>query len=80
MNKKPVSQEDEIILEAYNLGWQNCFYDDRTHYLNFKDGSILRTAFDIGWSDYIAGDDVSSVDCQTNEEILETVKRVHKQK
>lgn len=77
---KNKSEEDELILQAYNMGWTDCFSGDNSNSLSFKENSILKTAYNVGWSDYITGDDVSSVDLQTNEQILETIKRIHKQK
>jgi hypothetical protein len=45
----------------------------------FKNNSILQIAWNSGWTDYIAGDDVTSVDLQTNKEILEQIKFIHTQ-
>jgi hypothetical protein len=79
MSKKTI-EEDELILQAYNIGWDECFGNDNSTSLSFEENSILRTAYNIGWSDYIAGDDVSSIDLQTKDEIINNIKRIHKLK
>lgn len=77
---KQISEEDELILQAYKMGWDECFGNDKSNSLSFKENSILRTAYNVGWADYIAGDDVSSVDLQTKDEILKNIKHIHKLK
>lgn len=69
---------DELILNSYNLGWDECFSGDNTNGLILEKDSILRVAYEIGWSDYIAGDDISSFDEQTNEEIINKIKECFK--
>ncbi len=76
MAKKSIKYlaSDEIILQAYKLGWDDCFSGDDTNCLSFKDSPLLTRAYKIGWADYITGDDVSSVDEQTDEQILKCIK------
>lgn len=78
MSKKSTTtsseESDEIILQTYMLGWKDCPDGDDSNLAAFKDSKLLTRAYNIGWMDYIVGDDVSSVDLQTNEEILEKIK------
>lgn len=69
---------DNLLLDMYNLGWDECFSGDNTNGLVFEKNSIFRVAYEMGWSDYIAGDDVSSFDEQTNEEIINKIKECFK--
>jgi hypothetical protein len=55
---------DQELMAAYNMGWQ-CELKPE-----------LQKAFNIGRMDYIAGDDVSSVDLQTEEEILSKLRKL----
>lgn len=65
---------DKFLLQAYKMGWDDCFFGDDTNLLTFKDSDLLKKAYKIGWQDYVIGDDVSSNDLQTNEEILKRIK------
>ena len=58
------------ILEIYNLGFHNELWD-KTH--QTYDSKIKQTAYDVGRMDAIAGDDVSSVDLQTEDEIMDNI-------
>ncbi len=78
--KNIISEEDELILQAYYMGWNDCPNNDKSNSCSFDENSILKTAYSIGWSDYITGDDVSSVDCQSDKEILESIKNIHNSK
>ena len=69
---------DDLILKSYMLGWTDCFGGDKSNEMLFKNNSILEIAWNCGWDDYIAGDDVSSVDLQTNKQILKNIKSIHK--
>jgi hypothetical protein len=62
---------NETLLKYYRKGWNDCFGGKPRKIKN----KLLQRAYDIGWLDYIVGDDVSSVDLQTEEEILEKIKR-----
>lgn len=72
--KNKISEEDKIILEVYTMGWNDCCSGDNTNCLAFKDSILLTRAYKIGWLDYLCGDDVSSLDYQTDEEILNNIK------
>jgi len=67
-----------LILAAYNLGWEECADEDDSNQKLFKKNSILRTAYLMGWDYYIIGDDVTSIDNLTNEEILKRIQDLHK--
>jgi hypothetical protein len=54
------------------MGWNDCA-DGNTE-KHFKQ-PILQRAYNIGWCDFIAGDDISSVDLQTHSEILKHIKK-----
>jgi ABC-type amino acid transport substrate-binding protein len=69
-NKK--KEEDKILLETYMWGF-NDELDGKTRMWN--PNPLLLRAYDLGRLDAIVGDDVSSVDLQTNEEILERIRR-----
>ena len=69
-----ISPTDEILLQTYMLGWTECYSGDYTSILAFKDSVLLKRAYEIGWHDYIMGDDVSSINSQTDEEILKHIK------
>lgn len=77
--KEKQGARDTLILNVYTLGWTDCFGNDRSNKLLFKENYILETAYDCGWSDYIAGDDISSVDSKTDKQILKHIKNTHKQ-
>jgi hypothetical protein len=62
------------ILEAYRKGWNDCFGDKP----NYPDDTMLKHAYEIGWADYILGDDVSSIDLQTNKEIVNKIRKSFK--
>lgn len=64
-------KSDKELLRCYNLGWNDCADGNKHKVFRLK---ILQNAYDIGWSDFIVGDDVSSVDMQTHEQILERIK------
>ena len=70
---------DALILSAYKLGWTDCFGGDKSNEMLFKNNSILQIAWNSGWIDYVVGDDVTSVDLQTDKEILEQIKFSHTQ-
>jgi hypothetical protein len=62
---------DKKLLEYYKLGWtDNCNGKTEKRF----DNPILQRAYIIGWLDFMAGDDVSSVDEQTNEQIIRHIR------
>lgn len=63
---------DEQLLSFYKNGWNDSA--DGKQKLCFEN-EILQRAYDIGWFDFIAGDDVSSVDLQTSKDILMHIKQ-----
>ena len=76
MSDKKLSEEDELLLQSYNMGWDDCCENKEFNSSLFPTDSLLEKAYSCGWSDFIAGDDVSSVDLQTEEEILEKIKSI----
>ena len=65
-----MNEQDKIILETYMWGF-NDELDDRTRIWNPT--PLLLRAYNLGKLDAIVGDDISSVDLQTNEEILKRI-------
>lgn len=61
---------DKILLDTY----MNGFFDGLNGVEHWNPNSLLMRAYKLGYNDAIAGDDVMSLDFQTNEEIL---NRIH---
>lgn len=64
--------EDILLLEAYMLGWNNELYGKTR--LKVYDDELMQRAYDLGVVDAIIGDEVSSVDMKTNDELLTLIK------
>ena len=63
--------EDKKLMEIYWAGWN----DSGNNNPRFREFSgIEHTAYQLGWCDYIIGDDCRSVDYQTEEQILNQIK------
>jgi len=62
---------EELLLIIYNNGWEDCFtsIDNSENYYGMD-----RTAYNLGWSHAIMGDDLSHIDYYTNDEILKIIK------
>lgn len=67
-----MENQDKILLETYMWGFNDAL-DDRVREINDSD-PLLSNAYNLGRIDGIAGDDVTSLDYQTNEEILNRIK------
>lgn len=63
--------KDLMLLYYYKIGWNDCSESKKEK--KFED-KLLQRAYKIGWLDFIAGDDVSSVDAQTEKDILKRIK------
>lgn len=63
---------DEQLLETYWKGWKDCS-DNIDNKTNYK--GIEKDAYELGWINYIVGDDVTSVDSWTDEQILAHIKK-----
>lgn len=63
-----MNEKDKLLLEAYKQG-----FNDGLN--NIDDYLILVLAYNLGQLDAQAGDDVRSIDYQTDEEILERIKK-----
>lgn len=61
---------NEQLVAMYNLGFKDGL-DDRTNNFN---GDLFGTAYVLGKLDAIVGDDIPSLDLQTEEEILHKIK------
>lgn len=64
--------EEKALLSAYEWGFSDELDDGRLKTLD-RIGQLSR-AYTLGRADAEAGDDVSSIDNQTNEEILNKIK------
>lgn len=65
-------KEDIILLETYMWGFNDAL-DDRVREISDSD-PLLSNAYKLGRIDGIVGDDVTSLDYQTNEQILNRIK------
>jgi len=70
MKKQKEILSNADLLHYYNLGWSEC-YDGAVRKCKNK---MLQRAYDLGWAHYIMGDDVSSVDYYSKEQILKSIK------
>ena len=61
---------DKQLLEIYMNGWMDCADQKQK---NAPIDELSARAYNIGWYDFIYGDDNSSIDLQTNQEILEHI-------
>jgi hypothetical protein len=59
---------DTEIIKFYRLGWNQ-------EPMPNTDIPILKKAYEFGNIDFIVGDDIRSVDYQTEEQILESIKK-----
>lgn len=66
-----VSQDNNLLLLVYRNGFNDELEGNAKK--QFKD-PILNRAYNVGCMDAIVGDDVRSVDYQSDEEILKTIK------
>lgn len=79
-NKKDEHLKDNKLLEIYRFGWDSATLFDKPREekeLNeyvVKNNPLHYKAYIIGFYDFIVGDDVSSVDLQTNDQILKRIK------
>lgn len=67
-----MNEQDKVLLETYMLGF-NDELDGRERMWNSN--LLLLRAYNLGRDDAIIGDDVSSSDLQTNDEILNRIRR-----
>ena len=67
-----MNEEDKILLETYMWGFIDEL-DDRTRMCN--PNPLLLRAYNLGRDDAIIGDDVPSSDLQTNEQILNRIRK-----
>lgn len=66
-----MKKEDEVLMEVYMSGF-NDELDSKEEM--FNPNPLLLRAYNLGRLDAAVGDDVSSVDQQTNEEIIDRIK------
>ena len=67
-----LSITEQSILRAYNKGWKDCSNNKPRYdkYLSF----LLQRAYNIGYENYIIGDEVTSVDAWSDEQIIKYVQ------
>lgn len=66
-----MEEEDKILLETYMTGFRDEL-DGRAEVRN--PNPLLSRAYNLGREDAIVGDDVRSVDYQTDEQILNRIR------
>jgi hypothetical protein len=66
-----MNEQDKVLLETYMWGF-NDELDGRVKMWN--PNPLLLRAYNLGRQDAIVGDDVRSMDYQTNEEILNKIR------
>ncbi|MCX2679541.1 hypothetical protein OOZ15_06255 [Galbibacter sp. EGI 63066] len=66
-----MNEQDKILLDTYMCGF-NDELDGRTRMWN--PNPLLLRAYNLGRQDAIIGDDVRSVDYQTDEEIVNRIR------
>ncbi len=67
-----MNEQDKELLETYMWGF-NDELDGRTRMWNIN--PLLLRAYNLGRDDAIIGDDVSSSDLQTNEDVLNRIRK-----
>ena len=66
---------DEELIGIYNLGWYSEYHiANNTIESLIYDNPLIQKAYNIGRSDYKFGDDISELNYQTNEKILNKIK------
>ncbi len=68
------------ILDSYRNGWSesgNCKISPYIAPKKYED-IVLQHAYEVGWDDYILGDSVTSVDLQTNKQIVDKIRKKFK--
>lgn len=65
------------ILSAYKSGWKDSGDCRTAPYIAPKmyEDNLLQLAYETGWNDYIIGDDISSIDLQTNKQIVDKIRK-----
>ena len=70
--RKIMKESDKRLLKTY----MNGFNDElESKFINIYSDFLFRNAYELGKQDAIIGDDISSFDNQSNEEILKRIKR-----
>jgi hypothetical protein len=64
---------DKMLLSAYMLGFDNELWGTKIDPLPFKHPLLVK-AFNLGAGDALIGDDVRSVDYQSDETLLNRIK------
>jgi len=64
-------EQNKLLLEIYKFGWEN--------FQNIENmEELMKRAFISGGLDFWAGDDVSSIDLKSEEEILKQIYGINK--
>jgi hypothetical protein len=72
MKKQKIVPGNEVIMTAYMNGWHDCSNGIEQNDA-FKDSKILNKAYCTGYIDYALGDDLPSLDLQSEKEILKRI-------
>jgi len=70
-------EEDCKLLDIYHEAWYECgSYPNKPKEKTREDfnSDLEYRAWLIGWNDYIVGDEVSSIDLQTPDEIIKNIR------
>ena len=67
------NMDDKKLLEWYMMGWKDEMFNFHRHYIE----STYKKAYQMGRADYVVGDDISTIDLQTEEEILNRIKSIY---
>jgi len=62
------------LINFYREGWNDC--SDNKPPKEIK-RSLFKTAYDIGFADFLAGDEITSVDLQTEEQIIDHIYQIY---
>jgi len=72
-----MDDQDNILLETYICGFKDELYGRKKMW---NPNPLLLRAYNLGREDAIVGDDVSSLDKQTNEEIIKRIYALERNK
>jgi dCMP deaminase len=69
------SHVDDILYFYYRLGWEDEIKGRRTPFTNFDPG--VDVAYQLGINHYYYGDDDTSIDSRSREEVLKEIKEIY---
>lgn len=68
---KLITPSDDELLKYYRMGWNQRADNKKRKKFN---NELIQNAYDVGWLDFILGDDIRELDYQTDEERLKNIK------